>query len=199
MAAQAPPLAAHVRADLIDGVRREVGETAVLEIAPEQLHRVEVGRVGREPNDRPARMPGQPRPNEFVLVRGAAIPDQDDGPADVTREMAEKPQHLGPADVQPGVQRQGERDLAAARRDDERAHAGDLFMGAGAYGERRRGAARRPRAPKHRHHQEAGLIEADQVGAPVREFFLPGPSPDGSTRARGDRRAPSRAAGGAAD
>jgi hypothetical protein len=40
--------------------------------------------------------------------------------------MAEEPQHLGAANVQPGVQRQGERELAAARRDDERANAGDF-------------------------------------------------------------------------
>ena len=68
-----------------------------------------------------------------------------------------------------------------------------------AHGKRGRGASRRPRPAEHRHHHEAGFIEADQVSAPAREFFLPGSSLAGSTRARGDRRAPSRAAGGAAD
>jgi len=186
-------------ANVVDGGRREVREPAIFEIAPKQLHRVEVGRVGREPDGRPARMPGEPRADEGVLVGVAAIPDQDDGPAHVTREMAEKPQHLGSADVQPRVERQRESDLAAAWRYDERANAGDLFMGPRAHGERRRDAARRPRAPEHRHHQEAGLIETDQVGASAREFFLREPSPAGSTHARGDHRAPSRAAGDAAD
>jgi hypothetical protein len=117
-------------------------------------------------------MPSQPRADEGVLVRIAAIPNQDHGPADVPREMAEKPQHVGSADVDSGVKRQGERDLAAARRDDERANARDLFMGPRAHRERRRGAARRPRAPEHRHHQEAGLIEADGCFGPARDAHL---------------------------
>ncbi len=133
-----------------------------------------------------------------VLVRVATVPDQDDGPAHVPGEMAEKPQDLRPPDVQSGVQRQGERDLTA-RRHDQGANAGDLFMRAGSHRERRRGAARGPRAAEDGQHQEAGFIEADQVGAPPREFFLPGPSLVGSTRARGGRRAPWRAAGVAAD
>jgi len=115
--------------------------------------------------------------------------------AHVTGELAEKPQGLRPSDVQPRVQRQGQSDPVAVRRHDERPDAGDLFMRAGAHRERRRRAARCPRSAKHRRHQEAGFIEADQVSAPAREFFLPGSSLAGSTRARGDRRAPSRAAG----
>jgi len=198
-AAQAAALAAHVPLDLVDGVRSEVRESAVLEVAPEQLHRVEVGRIGRKPDDLPARMPGQPRAHELVLVRIAAIPDKDNGAPHMAREMAEKPQDLGPPNVESRVQGQGQGDLLTVRRDDERANAGDLFMRAGAYGERRRGAARRPRAAEHRHHQEAGLIEADQVSAPAGEFFLPEPSLVGSTRARGDRRALWRGAGDAAD
>ena len=95
-AAQAPALAAHVPLDLVDGVRSEVRESAVLEIAPEQLHGVEVGRIGRKPDDLPARMPGQPRAHELVLVWVAAIPDEEHGPPHVAREMAEKPQDLGP-------------------------------------------------------------------------------------------------------
>src|SRR2546426_3994784 len=76
-AAQAPSLAAHVTSDLVDGVRSEVRETAVLEVAPKQFHGVEFGRVGWKPDDRPARMRGQPRPHQVVLVGVAAVPDQD--------------------------------------------------------------------------------------------------------------------------
>src|SRR5207249_49898 len=68
-----------------------------------------------------------------------------------------------------------------------------------AHGPRGRDAARRPRAPEHRPHQEPGLLEAAQVAAAAREGFLPGASPAGSTRARGDRRALWRVAGAAAD
>src|SRR3989442_6533650 len=86
-AAQAPSLAAHVTSDLVDGVRSEVRETAVLEVAPEQFHGVEFGRVGWKPDDRPARMRGHPRPHQVVLVGVAAVPDQDDRPPHVTRKM----------------------------------------------------------------------------------------------------------------
>src|SRR2546425_11597354 len=110
-----------------------------------------------------------------MLVGAAAVPDEDDGPAHVTCEMAEKAQHLRASDVHPRGQRQGEGELATLGRHDQRANPGHLFMRAGAHGQRGRDAARRPRAPEHRPHQESGLIEADQVAAVAREFFYPGP------------------------
>src|SRR3989442_1974869 len=110
-----------------------------------------------------------------MLVGAAAVPDEDDGPAHVTCEMAEKAQHLRASDVHPRGQRQGEGELATLGRHDQRANPGPLFMRAGAQGQRGRDAARRPRAPEHRPHQESGLIEADQVAAVAREFFYPGP------------------------
>ncbi len=45
MSAQPPPLAAHVTSDLLDGVGSEIRETAVLEVAPEQFHGIQLGRV----------------------------------------------------------------------------------------------------------------------------------------------------------
>src|SRR6266571_962164 len=54
-------------------------------------------------------------------------------------------------------------------------------MRAGAHEQRGRDSARRPRTPEHRQHQEPGLIEADQVAAAAREFFLHGAIPAGST------------------
>ena len=199
MSAEPPPLAAHVTLDLRDGVGREIRETAVLEVAPEQFHGIQLGRVRRKPDNVPARMSRQPRRDQVVLVGAATVPDEDDGTAHVAREMAEKAQHLRASDVQPRVQRHGEGELAPSGRHDQRANPGHLFMRAGAHGQRGRDAARRPRAPEHQQHQEPGLIEADQVAAAAREFFLPGASPAGSTRARGDRRALWRVAGAAAD
>ncbi len=100
----------------------------------------------------------------------AAVPEQDDGAAHVKSEVAEKPEHLRTPNVHPWVERQGEGDLAPAGRHDQGANAGHLFMGAGAHGQGRRGSARRPRAPQHRHHQKAGFIEGDQVGAESAQF-----------------------------
>ena len=45
-------------------------------------------------------------------------PDENDGTAHVTREMAEKAQHLRAPDVYPRVQRQGEGELATPGRYD---------------------------------------------------------------------------------
>src|SRR2546428_12876361 len=82
-AAQAPSLAAHVTSDLVDGVRSEVRETAVLEVAPEQFHGVEFGRVGWKPDDRPARMRGHPVPPQRGLGGVAPAPNKDARPPPV--------------------------------------------------------------------------------------------------------------------
>ncbi len=56
---QASPLATHVGVDVLDGVRSEVGEAAVLEVAPEQLYGVEFWCVGRQPDEVEARPPAR--------------------------------------------------------------------------------------------------------------------------------------------
>jgi len=195
---QAPPLATHVATDVLNGVGSEVREAAVLEVAPEQLHGVEFGRVRRKPDDVEARMRRQPCTHEVVPVGAAAVPEQDDGAAHVPREVAEKPEDLRTSDVHPRVERQGEGDVAAAGRHDQGADAGDLLMGARAHGQRRRRSAQGPRAPENGHHQEPGFIERDQVGAESTEFFLPAPTPADATHGSGDRCALWRAVGAAA-
>src|SRR5213594_683222 len=87
---QAPALAADVGLNVVEGVRGEVREAAVLEVAPQQFHGIEVRRVGRKPDDMAARMSGQPVPHERVLVRAPTIPDQDERTAHMAREMTKK-------------------------------------------------------------------------------------------------------------
>ena len=94
---------------------------------------------------------------------------------------------------------QGQHEVSAARRHDEGADAGDLLVRARGHGQRRRRAAWRPGPAEHRHHQESRFIEADQMGAEVPEFFLPGANRAEPTRALGDRRAPWPGAAAAAD
>ena len=110
VASQASALAGHRGLDVVRGVRSEVRQAAVFEIAPEEFHRVEVGRVRRKPDDLAAWMRGEPRAHELVLVGASAIPEQDEWPPDVAGEMAKKPQHLGSANVALRMQsqRQGE-------------------------------------------------------------------------------------------
>jgi hypothetical protein len=195
----AAPLVADRSLDVFRGVGREVRQAAVLQVAPEELHRVEVRRVRREPDDVAARMRGEPGPHELVLVRAPTIPEQEEWPADVTGEMAEKPQDLGAPNVAVRMQGQRQGDLPAPRRHDQRPNAGDLLVRARPHGDRRGRAARRPRPAEDRHHQEAGFIEADEMGAESMEFFLPWPTPPGATPARDGRHALSRAVAGAAD
>src|SRR2546426_6990433 len=199
MSGQALALAADVGLNIVEGVRGQVREAAVLKVAPQQFHRIEVRRVGRKPDDVAARMSGQPVPHERVLVRAPAIPDQDERTAHMAREMAKKAQHLRTANVHPWVQSQRQGDLSPTRRHDQGADPGDLLVRARTYGEQGRGAARRPRTAEYRHHQEAGFIEADQVGAETPEFFLPWPSPPEPIRALADHHVPWPAAAVVAD
>src|SRR5690349_12831289 len=102
MVGQTPALAADGGLDLVDGVWGEVREAAVLEVAPEQFHGIEVRRVRRKPDDVAAWMSRQPGSDERVRVRAPAIPNQNEGPAHVPGKMAKKPPHLGASNVEPG-------------------------------------------------------------------------------------------------
>jgi hypothetical protein len=199
MASHAATLAADRRLDVLRGVRGEVRQAAVLQVAPEELHRVEVRRVRRKPDDVAARMSGEPGPDELVLVGAPTIPEQGEWPADVTGEMAQKPQDLGTPNVAVRMQRQRQGDPPAPRRHGQRANAGDLLVRARPHGDRRGRAAGRPRPPEDRHHQEAGFIEADEMSAAAVKFFLRRPNRPESTHARDGRHALSHAVAGAAD
>src|SRR5262249_44510655 len=79
--------------DVLGRVGGEVGKAAVLEVAPEEFHGVEVWCVRRKPDDMAARMSREPGPHEFVFVGAPAVPEQNEGPAHMTGEMAKKAQH----------------------------------------------------------------------------------------------------------
>src|SRR5262245_42068131 len=113
VSSQASALADHRGLDVVRGVRREVRQSAVLEIAPEEFHRLEVGRVWRKPDELAAWMSGEPRAHELVLVGTPAIPEQDEWPTDVTGEMAKKPQYLRAANVALRMQSQRQGEAAA--------------------------------------------------------------------------------------
>src|SRR5215510_4141074 len=107
MASQASALADHRGLDVRGGVGGEVREATILEVAPEELDRVEVRRVRRTPDEMAARMRGEPGLHERVSVGAPTIPEQDEGPAHVAGEMAQKPQDFGAPNV--AVRMQGQR------------------------------------------------------------------------------------------
>jgi hypothetical protein len=99
VAGQASSFTADIGLDIGQGVGSEVRQAAVLEVAPQKFHRVEVGGVGRKPDDVAAWMSGQPLAHAFVLMGAPAIPQEDEGPAHMAREMAEEAQDLGSPNV----------------------------------------------------------------------------------------------------
>src|SRR5262247_1578679 len=80
VARQAPALAGHRGLDSAGRVRGEVRQAAVLEIAPEEFHGVEAGRVRRKPDDLAAWMSGEPTAHELGLVGAPAIQSRTKGP-----------------------------------------------------------------------------------------------------------------------
>src|SRR5262247_3864140 len=99
MACHASALAGDRGLDVLGRVGGEVGQAAVLEVAPEEFHGVEVGCVRWKPDEVAARMGREPGPHECVLVGAPAVPEQDEGPAHLTGEMAKKPHHLRASNV----------------------------------------------------------------------------------------------------
>ena len=81
--------------DLGEIVRAEVGELAALDVSPHKLGRVEIRRVAGQALDRePGALSAQVRLHGSALVRGQAIPDQDDSsmaklPLQVVEELDE--------------------------------------------------------------------------------------------------------------
>src|SRR5215510_7947057 len=122
MPRDASALTPNMSADVVDGIGRQVREPTVLEIAPQQLHRVELGRVGRQAHDMPGAMSGQPSGDEAMPVGEPAIPDEDDRTRDVTGQMLEKPPHLRSANVLPRIERERQGDpTAVGEADDQEA------------------------------------------------------------------------------
>ena len=114
VSSQSASFPADVGSDLVDSVRGQICEAPVLQVAPQELNGVEIGRVGRKPHDVAARMSRQPFLHEVMLVRASAIPHDDQRAAHVTQEMTEKAQDLRPANVEPRVEGQGEDELTPA-------------------------------------------------------------------------------------
>ncbi len=158
--------------DLLHGVRREVGEAPILEIAPDLLHGVEFWSIGREPLRLPAGMGREILADVAMLVRPAQIPEEDQRAAVLAAEVVEEIEDLGAPDVRLGVQGQIERHAPSARGHDEGGHARDLLARPRAHAQRRRDAPAAPGPANQRRHQEACFVEADQPGAQATQFFL---------------------------
>lgn len=160
---------------------REVGEQCVdrhrtaigkarLEVIPDLLVGVEIGRIGGKAFEVQARMPGAQRADGGPLVNRPAVPQDDDGSLQVPQQQAKEGGHLDMADVDE-VQVAVEAEPVATRADGNRGDRRDPLVGV-AMAQARRGAPRRPSAAHRRNEQEATLVEEGEVRPQAPDFFL---------------------------
>ena len=84
--------------ELVGTVRATVGESPLRQ-GPHRLVRVQLRRVGRKVLEPQPREGGAQRADGWPLVNRAAVPDHDDGAAEVVQEVSEKCADLRLADV----------------------------------------------------------------------------------------------------
>jgi len=169
---EALDLLADTGLDLPDMVGSEVGKSAVLQVCPDLLHRVEFRGVGREPFHMPSRMLAEVMSDLVVAMRASQVPQQDERTGVVSPQMRQESKDLRATDVFVGMERQVEVDATAPWGDDQGSNTGDLLVGSGPDGQFGGLAPQAPGPSDQGSHQEAGLIEADQAGAEAGEFFL---------------------------
>jgi hypothetical protein len=67
-------------------VGREVGEVAILGVAPDRLDGIEIGRVGRQPFDDDPRVLGEPGGGTRRPVRAVPVPDKGEAVRQMTTQ-----------------------------------------------------------------------------------------------------------------
>src|SRR5215210_8277465 len=102
------------------------GKLAILEVAPEQLHRIELRRVCRQPLQMQSRVTRQQATDQLSLVAAAPIPHHDHASAQALEHLAQKTHHGLSGDVVPGVSVEVEPGPPAQRGDTQCGDDGDL-------------------------------------------------------------------------
>lgn len=158
----------------VDVLGAEVGHLLVLHVLPLPLHRVELGRVGRQPLQPKPPMPGRERLGGLA-VRPQAIPDEDHRPSQVAQEVAHEDGHgLGVDGVAPQVQVAPQ--ALSHRRDADGPDGRDAAAVVDML-DHRRLAHRSPGAPHRGRQREARLVDEDDPGPPeAGVFFILGQS-----------------------
>lgn len=147
-----------------------IGTVAAFHRAPQVIDRIELGRVGRQQLERQARMLGHEGRDGLAAVRAQPIPDDDHGPFEVTKDVAQAVDEVlasGRAVKQPQI---GAHAPAPGR---ERHQAdGRQMIAAQPVADDGRVCDRRPRAHDGRCQREARLVLEDERGARAPGFFL---------------------------
>lgn len=105
-------------------------------------------------------------------MRLQAVPDQQQGAADLPAQLPEESPHLARVHIAGRMQPETQSDAAPARADDQGRDHRDLLMMARALHELGGVSARAPSAPHHRRQQQAALVDKDQSGFQSAGFLL---------------------------
>lgn len=153
----------------LDVERAAIGQF-VLEEFPRELIGVEFRGVGGEAFDMEARMAGEHLLHVRPAVDGAAIPEQDDGAAEMAQQQPQEHRDLDVGDVLQ-VQMAVEPEPSVRRADRHRRDGRDL-VALVAMDQPRCLTTRRPGAADRGHQQKAALVQEGQVRPQAPGFFL---------------------------
>ena len=140
---------------------RVVGERVHLQVGPEVLGRVELGRVWREIDEVDAAVSSmKPRLGRSVNIQ--SIPDDQDRCTDLAAEPPQEGQHLLGIDVFVWQERKVKSHLLATRRDGQSGNHRDPLTRASALIQDRSLADWRPGPSDKRRHEQSTLVQEDQ-------------------------------------
>jgi len=172
LALERPGVMASGRRELIEIEEGQVRERVELQVTPDVLDGIELGRVGWKELGRELGMLGQKALHAIRTVGIESIPDEDHGRVDLRLELPEEVDDTLRVDIRVRVEAEVEAHVAAIGGDTQGPDGGHLAMGPAAVAEPRRFAPRIPGAPHERRHHQATLVEEREPGLPPERFFL---------------------------
>ena len=164
-------LATHDGADVVDVLGNEVGEAAVLEMAPDVFDGVQLRCVGWEPLGQPAESLDEAH-DLGRRVNPCPVEEHDGAATDVTMKVLCESHDLLRADVLLGMQGDEEPDAVTEGRHDQSADGGHLSVRARLDTNLRRVAGAAPGPAQERRQQEAGFVDQNQVRAEATDVFF---------------------------
>lgn len=150
---------------------RIVGQAIGLEVGPEVFDRVELGRIGWQVFE----VGGTRRYtliHEFALVSLEAVPDKDDGRAQLALQLFEEPHGTGGIDIGVGVQAEVERHTIARGRNAQGGDGRYLAMRPSPLAQHGCLAERTPGPAHQRCHQQARFVDKDDTGVQACGVFF---------------------------
>ena len=152
-------------------VRRIVGQRIGLEVGPQVLDWVEFRGIGRKVF-KMSRVWRDAFIDQLTEVRLEAIPDEEDGRAQLVLQVFEKVHHALGIEVGIGEQAKVKRHAITCGADAQGGDRRDLLMTSRALPEYRGVPAQAPRAAHERGHQEPRFVEKDHSGVQAGSVFF---------------------------